>query len=148
MTATRADIEQELVSRAGRWLTAAGLDGVTVNGTNASLNGAIGWAIRTAGGSVANPALVTSTDVATVTNLDLLLDLAEYRALQSVVGNYTAVDKKAGPVELKSSQLAAAMADRLASLRSWLLLTYGIGGGAFSVTLTRTDGYSEWAAES
>ena len=145
--ATRADIEQELVSRAEAWLTAASM-AVTFAGSNADLNAALGWAIRQAGGTVASPSLVTSTDVQTVdsADLDFLYDLAELRMLQSILANYAKVDKKAGPVELKSSQLFDQIRARIGDLRGWLSATYSYGGyGAFSVALTRTDGYSELA---
>jgi len=149
MTTTRADIEQEIVSRTEAWLTSAGF-AVTYAGANADLNASIGWAIRQAGGTVSAPSLVTSDDVGTVaaSDYDMLLDLAELRTLESVLANFSAVDKKAGPVELKSSQLAERIERRISQLRSWLASAYGIGGyGAFSVSLTRTDGYSELAAE-
>lgn len=146
--ATRADIEQELVSRAEAWLVSAGL-AVTYAGANADLNAPIGWAIRTAGGSVVAPSLVTSDDVATVptADYDFFLDLAELRTLQSILANFSGVDKKAGPVELKSSQLGDRIAKRISQLEYWLAAQYGFGGfGAFSVSLTRTDGYSELQA--
>ena len=146
---TRADIEQEIVSRASAWLTSAGL-AVTFAGANADLNASIGWAIRQAGGTVAAPSLVTSTDVQTVAaaDLDLLYDLAELRTLQNILASYALVDAKAGPVEAKSSQLADRIERRIAQLRGWLSAAYGYGGsGAFSVHLTRTDGYTDLQAE-
>lgn len=146
---TRADIETLLVSRAGASLASAGM-AVTIVGTNASLNDAIGWAIRQSGGTVTAPALVTSTDVQTVDSADFdqLIDLAELRTLETILSNYSAVDKKAGPVELKSSQFADRILARIGQLRSWIAVAYDIGSyGAFSVSLTRTDGYSELAAE-
>lgn len=146
--ATRADIEQELVSRTEAWLTAAGL-AVTFAGANADLNAPIGWAIRQAGGTVSAPSLVTSTDVQTVASADYdkFLDLAELRTLETVLANYGDVDLKAGPVEIKGSQFGDRIERRISQLKSWLSSAYGIGGyGAFSVSLTRTDGYSELAA--
>lgn len=129
--ATRADIEQEIVSRTEAWLTSAGF-AVTFTGANADLNAAIGWAIRQAGGTVDAPSLVTSTDAQTVAaaDYDLLLDLAELRALESILANFSGVDKKAGPVELKSSQLAERMERRIAQLRTWLATAYGFGGSS------------------
>jgi len=146
---TRADIEQELVSRAEAWLTAAGF-AVTFAGANADLNAPLGWAIRQAGGTVAAPALVTTTDVQTVAaaDLDMLMDLAELRTLQNVLASYALVDAKAGPVEAKSSQLADRIERRINQLRAWVATAYGIGDyGAFSIQLTRTDGYSALQAE-
>ncbi len=141
--ATRADIEAELVSRAGAWLTAAGR-AVTFAGSNADLNGAIGWAIVQAGGTVVDRALVTSTDVQTVASddYDFFLDLAELRMLQSVLSNYAKVDKKAGPVELKSSQLFDQIRARLADLKSWLSTTYSYGGSSALSFVDITYGFS------
>lgn len=148
MTITRANVEAEIVSRVGAWMTAASL-AVTVAGANASLNSPIGWAIRLAGGTVVAPSLVTDTDVQTVTdaNLDKLYDLAELRTLESVLSNYTGVDKKAGPVELKSSQLGDRLLGAIDRKRAQIAADYGIGVyTAFSIGLTRTDGYSELQA--
>jgi hypothetical protein len=145
MTTTRSDIETLLVSRLSGWLTSAGM-AVTIVGSNASLNDPIGWAIRQVGGSVVSPALVTTTDVQTVVaaDLDKLIDLAELRTLEAILANFSAVDKKAGPVEIKSSQFADRILALLALKRAWLNTTYGIGDyGAFSIGLTRVDGYSE-----
>ncbi len=150
MALTRSDIETELVQRTGHWLTAGGLDGTTINGSNLSLNAPIGWAIRTVGGTVVAPSLVTSTDVQTVAaaDYDKFLLLAELRTLQNVLASYALVDAKAGPVEAKASQLADRIERRIGDIKGELSYTYGYGGyGAFSLTLTRTDGYSELAAE-
>lgn len=125
--ATRANVELEIVSRASAWMAASGL-AVTTAGSNASLNSPIAWAIRQAGGTVSDPALVADADVATVSDLDLLYDLAELRTLENVLANFTGVDKKAGPVELKSSQMADRIEKRIAQLRAWLSTAYGIGG--------------------
>ncbi len=102
---------------------------VTIVGTNASLNDAIGWAIRQAGGTVASLALVTDADVATVatTDLDKLIDLAELRTLEAILANFSAVDKKAGPVEIKSSQFADRILALLNLKRAAIAVAYGIG---------------------
>lgn len=129
---TRADIELELVSRVGGWLTKVGLDGTTVDGTNASLNGPIRYGIVTSSGTVTNPSLVTDADVHTVpgADLDQLYDLAELRSLENALSHFSSVDKKAGPVEVKSSQFADRLAKRIADLRSSIAIAYGIGGTA------------------
>ena len=145
MTTTRANLELILISRAGAWMTNAGLDGTTVNGTNAALNDALGYAIRAAGGTVAAPAIVTSTDVLTVadSDLDKLLDLAELRALENTLSNFALVDAKAGPVEAKSSQFADRLERRIDQIRARLAVLYGIGAAsAFSVALRRSDAYT------
>lgn len=131
MTLTRANVESIIVQRAGPLMLKAGM-AVTVVGTNASLNDAIGWALRQAGYTVADPSLVTDSDVSAVTtaNLDLFLDLTEYRTLLSVMTNLTLVDTKVGPRDEKLSQLAGQIEKRL----GWLSVILG-----FSVN-TLTEG--------
>jgi hypothetical protein len=126
---TRAQIEQEIVNRAEAWMTNAGF-AVTFAGANADLNSPLAWAIRQAGGSVTNIALVADADVSTVASedLDLLLDMAELRTLENVLANFVLVDAKAGPVEAKASQFADRLERRIAALRGWIAITYGIGG--------------------
>lgn len=144
---TRANAETELVTRLGPWLSNVGM-AITVVGSNASLNGALAYAIVLAGGTVVDPALVTSTDIATVAAADLykFYDLAELRTLETILSNFTLVDAKAGPVEAKSSQFADRLERLIARKKADLATAYGIGAySAFSVTLTRTDGYSELA---
>lgn len=146
---TRADIEQEIVSRAKAWLTAVSM-AVTYAGSNLDLNSSIAWAIRQAGGTVSAPSLVTDTDVGTVASADydFLLDLAEYRTLVSIYQNYKKVDGKAGPVEGKADQLAQRIRAAIADKRAQLFAEYSYGGAsAFSISLTRVDGYSELAAD-
>jgi hypothetical protein len=126
---TRAQIEQEIVNRAEAWMTNAGF-AVTFAGANADLNSPLAWAIRQAGGSVTNIALVADADVSTVASedLDLLLDMAELRTLENVLANFVLVDAKAGPVEAKASQFADRLERRITALRGWIATTYGIGG--------------------
>jgi len=124
--ATRANLETTIVSRVGPWLASVGM-AVTVVGANASLNDAIGWAIQAAGGTVADPALVTDADVQTVTNFYKLADLAELRALLSIEANFTGVDLKAGPVEIKDSQFMSFVQNRIAKLLASIASDYGIG---------------------
>lgn len=147
---TRSDIELELISRTGRWLTAAGLDGATTDGANENLNSPIGYAVRASGGTVASIALVTSTDVQTVAaaDLDQMLDVAEYRTLLSAFQNYTKVDVEGLAGKAKLDQLRAGLLQAIALKRSQLAADYSIGSySAFSIQLTRTDGYSELQAE-
>lgn len=146
---TRADIELELVSRVGGWLTFVGLDGTTVNGTNASLNGPIRYGIVTSDGTVINPSLVIDADVATVASADLdqLYDLAELRSLENALSQFTGVDKKAGPVEIKSSQFADRLAKRITDLRSSIAITYGIGGATMLSGGALTLNFAETGTE-
>jgi hypothetical protein len=134
VTVTRANVEVELISRIGRLLTAAGLDGTTVNGANASLAGPIAYAIRASGGALANLLVVTDADLAAfdVALMDQLLDLAELRALENALGNYDGVDIRVGQRSESFSQLGTRLADRIAILRGRLLTIYGIGAGSLT----------------
>ena len=134
MATTRAQVETILIRRAGKWLIAAGLDGTTISGSNVDLNDPLGFAIRACGGTVASIASVADADLATVpdSDLDKLLDIAELRTLESILGNYRLVDAKAGPVEAKASQLADRLERAIARLRSQLAIRYGIEGSSLS----------------
>lgn len=149
MTITRANLEFAIVADLGAWMAQAGL-AVTVAGTNASLNGPIGWAIRTSGGTTGAPSLITDADILTVpatVSYDQLVDLSELRTLEAIYQSYTKVDVKDLTSEKKSDQFAARVWKAIQTKRELIADTYGIGGyTAFSITLTRTDGYSELAA--
>ncbi len=144
MAITRAQTETILISRVGGWLTLSTLDGTTVDGTNAALNDAIGFAIRLLGGTTANPALVTDADLLTIDDddVDQLLDIAEYRALYSAQGALF-IDAKAGPVEAKRAAHGARLAALVAAKGAQLGILYGIGiVGALGVSMRRVDGYT------
>ena len=121
MAVTRANLESILVSRDGPLMEAAGM-AVTVVGTNADLNDPIGYGIRASGGTVADPSLVTDTDVGTVslTYFDLLLDRSELRLLENILGNLALVDITAGPRSEKLSQLAEQVGRKIKWLKEQL----------------------------
>lgn len=130
MTITREGIEIILARRVGAILTAAGLDGVTVDGSNVDLNDPLGWACRQLGYSVADPTAVHDDDLASVTdsNLDEFLDLAEYRALESAhAAALTLVDTSVGAIRESLSQMAAGLEKRLERLSARLEKLYGVG---------------------
>lgn len=90
---TRAQLESILIRRAGRWLTAAGLDGTTIDGNDA-LADPIARAIRVASGTVTDDSDPADADVATVAdaNVPLLCDAAELFTLDAALQNFTKVD--------------------------------------------------------
>lgn len=146
MSLTRAQAEAILVQRIGGWLTNASLP-VTIVGSNAALNDPLGYGIRIAGGTVTSYALVADADLLTVADadLDMLLDVAELRALESVLSNFALVDAKAGPVEAKSSQFADRLMKVIDRLRAQLAIRYGIESalqlqaGMISLNFTELD---------
>lgn len=105
--ATRADVQKVLIRELGPFLAVSGLDGETQDTPNDSLENAIGRAITSSGGTVANPPTVTDDDVATVTGgFYKLAVLAEYYLLDTIWGNWPYVDQKDGDTEQKLNQLA------------------------------------------
>ena len=144
MSLTRANVESILVQRVGAWLTKASL-ATTSAGSNQSLNDPIGYGIRIAGGTVTSYALVADADVATVADADLdkMLDVAELRALENILGNLVLVDAKAGPVEAKSSQFATLLERTINRLRAQLAIRYGIEASATMTTGVITLGFAE-----
>jgi len=117
MALTRTIAETILVKRLGPMMTAAGM-AVTIIGTNADLNDPLAWATRQLGHTTADPSTVTDAELASVAvaNYDDFLDLAEYRALQNVLGALDDVDLTVGPRSEKLSQLAAQAQKKLDQL--------------------------------
>ncbi len=136
MTLTRANVESIIVQRVGPLMSKAGM-AITFAGANSSLNDPIGWAIRKAGYTVVDPALVTSADVAGVatTNIDTFLDYVEYRTLSSILTNITLVDVKVGSRQENLSQMAEQIQKRLA----WLGGLLGIGVGELTTGVLTFD---------
>lgn len=135
---TRAQAEQMLVVRCGPIMSAADM-ATTDTGSNADLNDPIGYGVRKAGGAVASYALVTDADVATATNLDLMLDWAEYRLLENLLTNLDDVDIEAGPRSEKLSQLAAQVERRVIRLMDKLALE-SANVGVFSLNFAEHGG--------
>jgi hypothetical protein len=116
-------------------MTAADLDGTTVDGTNADLNGPIGHSIRDLGYAVADATSVADADVAQVTDAqtDEYLDVATYYTLAAVLGNLDDVDIRVGPRSEKLNQLAEQVERLMDRMRERLEDAYGHG---FSVVAT------------
>lgn len=122
MTLTRANTEFLTIAQVGPLLTAAGLDGTTVDGTNASLNGPIGRAIRDLDYTVGSAVLIDNDDVALITDaeIDEFLDRVVLHTLEMILGNLDDVDLVVGPRSEKFSQLTGQIERRVARLRSVL----------------------------
>jgi len=128
MAITRANVETILVKRLGPALTKAGM-ATTVAGSNADLNDPIGWAARQCGLTVASLTAVADSDLSGLASsgYDKLLDLAEYRTLETVIQNLDDVDVKLGPRDEKFSQLANQLQKRLEAMLDKLKADYGYG---------------------
>lgn len=130
MAITRAQLETVLITRAGTWLTASGLDGTTNDGTNESLSDPIADALLLLEYSVADISSVANSDLTSVpaASYRQLLDVAELRVLESALENYKKVDVKAGAVEAKLDELGLRMERAVNRKREVVAARYGIDG--------------------
>lgn len=141
MTITRAEVEAVLVRRSGKLLVAAGLDGTTIDGTNADLNDPIGSAVRQMGYSVASVVNVTDSDLSVIGDdeIDQLLDVAELRTLETVEGNLDQVDITVGPRSESLNQLSVRVRMKIDTVRRAIEKKYGIGAGTLSAGVIGLD---------
>ena len=104
---TRAILGTILKSRIGTLMEAVSF-AVTTAGANADLDDPLAWATRRVGGTTASFSTTTDAEIAAVSSDEYedLVDLAEYRTLQNILGNLDNVDITAGPRSEKLSQLA------------------------------------------
>jgi hypothetical protein len=141
MVLTRANVEADLIDRTGAFLTVVGKDGTTVDGTNVNLNFPIGYGIQKAGGSVTNVALVTDTDIQSVdTSRQLeMIDIAEYRTLESVAGNFTKPNTKVGPRDEEWGDLYEQLLESMKTKLKKLQDTYGFGAQSLEGGIIQLD---------
>lgn len=137
MDLTRANVESILIKRTGQLLAAIGLDGTTADGTNTDLNDPIGYAVRGCGGTVSNFVLVADADITTVaeSDYDKLLDIAELRTMQNVLGNWDLVDTKIGERDEKWSQSANALEKAVARKQKYVEDMYDFGYAELSTAI-------------
>ncbi len=141
MTITRAEVETILIRRCGSLLTAADLDGTTLNGTNVDLNDPIGAALRQMGYTVASLTAVADSDLQPVAtdDIDQLLDIAELRTLENIEGNLDEVDITVGPRSESLNQLSTRVTKKIDTKRSAIEKTYGLGLGTLSAGVVSLD---------
>lgn len=137
MTITRAQAERILIDRCGTFLTAAGLDGVTHDGSNLSLNDPLLYGLlRLEHTSIVNLQGITDDDLSAVANDELapFLDLAELRCLYNAYGAVLEqVDITVGPRKEALSQRSTNAKDRIKALEERIELEYGIGAGYLDI---------------
>lgn len=141
MAMTRAEAESVLIRRCGKMLDAAGLDGTTVDGTNADLTDPLGVALRHLGFSPAGLVTVTDSDLSGVddSNVVEFLDVAALAAMRASLNNWVEPDQIAGQDtrqdlgKLRESLRTSIGAEekRLADLYN-----YGVASGIEAGTLT------------
>jgi hypothetical protein len=142
---TRASIETILIRRAGKVMTAVGLDGVTCDGTNVDLNDPAGYALRQLGYTVADLVNVSNADLASVSadEIDQLLDIAELRTLENALQNCDQVTISVGPRTENLSDLRDGLEKAITRKRDYLTGQYGSGAtleaGAIGLSFQQHD---------
>lgn len=118
MPLTVADIEAELLTLVGPYLTRVGLDGTTSDGTNVSLRGPIRRAVRRLGIETADSHAVADGDLADIggDTYETFLDLAELRTLELCWGNWAKFDQQAGEERQFLDQLRMGIERRIKTL--------------------------------
>jgi len=159
MSLTRANVEAAIVDRCAAFLSLVG-KAVTTDGSNASLNFPIGKAVQALGFTVSDIGTVADADIAQVpaAEINRFLDYVELYTLESVWGNWTAVDTKFGQDDQKYSQIRESIAARVKLLEDRVRKPYGVNlGSSVAGVLTggtiRNDpnsrrtptGYSPWS---
>ena len=130
MALTRAEVESILVRRCRGWMTVASL-AITYAGVNADLNDPISSGLLASGYSVTNYAVVSTTDLAQVTNdyLPLFLDHCELRLLNNIASNIDVVDVTLGPDQEKLGQFHNAIRSAISAKIDYMSKMYGIVQG-------------------
>ncbi len=97
------------------------------DGVNPWLTDPLRWALSMLGIESASIVAVTDTDLANVgrNQVDALLDLAELRALESVLTNLVDVKVTAGPLSVNSSELPDRLATIITAKRDAVRAMYG-----------------------
>jgi hypothetical protein len=125
-----------LSARLGNVLYAAALDGTPASGIWLD---PLASAARDMGLALADPTTVTDDDLALLdaTAVSQLLDVAELRALEIALDNYTATDTTTGNTKLFQSQVAERLEKLIVRKSDYVKARYGVGLG--TVETGQTD---------
>lgn len=132
MPYTVAQIESILVRRCGRKLAYAHMDATTIDGTNADLSDPIAVGIGSLGYPVVDVSNVADADLGPVqpTDMSQVLAVAEWRCLESILGNRASPDQMA---DTNNEQWHGKFYDSLektvARKRKEIEQVYGVGLG-------------------
>ena len=132
MSITRAQVETRLLARAKKRMAFVGMDSTTANGTNADLNDPLATALDWMGLPPVDGSLVTDADLTSVEDVNKLLDLAEYRLLQNIVGNVAVVDTQVGQRRQSLGQVATALEAALTRKERDVQRVYGLFVGSLT----------------
>lgn len=137
MAIKRAQAERILIDRCGSLLTAAGLDGVTHDGTNLDINDPCLYGLLRLGHTtIGNLQGVTDDDLNAITNSEYLafLDLAELRCLYNCQGAFAVlVDITIGPRQERLNQRTGNIKKRIDSLEDRIEKDHGMGAGELEI---------------
>jgi hypothetical protein len=145
MPLTLAILDSILVPRCGGTLALAGLDGVTVDGTNVALLDPIRQGLASLGIATATVGVVDDDDLLPITadTLDQLLDVAELRALESALGWLDQPDQMADTDNQQSlGKLRDSIETTVARRRKQVEKQYGYGAASLA-NITIDLGFQE-----
>ncbi|MBK8467734.1 MAG: hypothetical protein IPL32_18120 [Chloracidobacterium sp.] len=128
MALTRAQIESVLLSRCKRRMELVGFN-IVASGNNTDLNDPISTALQLVGITPTNIACVVDGDLATITDHSKLIDLAEIRLLENILGNFDLVTLQAASGTEHFSDGANALEKIIARKHAEIEKKYGIGAG-------------------
>ena len=126
MAVTRAQVETVLISRCKKRMEFVGFN-VTLNGNNTDLNDPICSALQLIGVSPVDISNVADSDLATVTDISKLCDLAEVRLLENILGNSDKVTLQAASGIEHFGQANDALEKIIARKQADIQRKYGIG---------------------
>jgi hypothetical protein len=124
MTLTRIQVEKGLVARAETRMTLVGF-AVTVVGSNADLADPIATALLDMGLACVDITSPTDAEISAVENVPELLDRAELRLLQNILGNLDAVDITVGPRSERLGQIQQSLEAAIARKEKSVAERYG-----------------------
>lgn len=127
MALTRSQLETVLVRRLGPWLTYVSLD-TTIIGNNPDLADPIAQALLSAGYTVSNIVNPANADLTAVPSTDYpkLLDIAELRALETILQAFTDFDTKGLNYEDRDDQLGQRIESAIQRKRTLVQTKYGL----------------------
>jgi hypothetical protein len=110
-------------------MTAGGMDGTTVSGSNLDFNDPLGRAVRALGYVVTSAVLVTDADVAQVTTAqeDEFFDYVTLFTLRTILTNLDDVEIRVGPRSEKLNQLAEQVERAIKLLQETMTEDYSYG---------------------
>ena len=129
MALTRAQVELLLLKRAAKRMAFVEMDAVTCDGSNEDLAEPISTALQRMGIAPADITDPQDSDLTAVEDVLQLLDLAEVRLLENIVGNFDMVDLSVGPRRESLGQMVKDMEATISRLNNKIRRDYGLGVG-------------------